>query len=130
MQYERAFQILQYLPDGEERTDKSPGWRSPERPTFVRGSTAINASLPACAKFATTFSGLHLEPWKDGAPYPPGAVWLVQTPIDSPVGVGEELIDPPPVPTMVPPPLSAKAQASLDRSLNGMAHKTKPRKRK
>jgi len=125
VQYERVFQVLEYLPDGEKPTE-SPGWHSPERPTFIRGSTAIAASVPACAKFATTFSGLRLLPWQEEAPYPADAVWLVQTPIDSPIGVAEEPIEPIPIPsTIVPPPLSTKAQAALDRKLNGAVHKQK-----
>lgn len=125
MQYERVFQVLEYLPDGNKPTE-SPGWQSPKRPTFIRGSTAIAASVPACAKFETTFSGLRLLPWQEETPYPPEAVWLVQTPIDSPIGVAEEPIDPVPVPsTIVPPPLSVKAQKALDRKLNGVAHKPK-----
>lgn len=126
MQYERVFQVLEYLSDGEKPTE-SPGWQSPRRPTFIRGSTAIAASVPACAKFETTFSGLRLLPWEEEMPYPPEAVWLVQTPIDSHVGVAEEPIEPVPVPsTIVPPPLSVKAQKALDRKLNGVAvHKAK-----
>jgi len=124
VQYERIFQILEYLPDGEKPTE-NPGWQIPERPTFIRGSTAKVASQLACAKFSTTFSGLRFKLIEEGEAYPPGAVWLVQTPIDSPIGVGEELVEPPLVPTMVPPPLSAKQQAKVDRALNGMSHKKK-----
>jgi hypothetical protein len=127
-QYERVFQVLEYLPDGEKPTE-SPGWHSPERPTFIRGATAKVASVPACAKFATTFSGLRLLVWQEEAPYPPGAVWLVETPIDSSIGVAEELIDSPQLTsTIVPPPLSPKAQVALDRKLNGVAHKPKKKK--
>ena len=94
MQYERIFQIVEFLPDGEQRTDESPGWRAPERPTFVRGSTAIVAAKPACSKFGTTFSGLRMRGLAEDEVYPEGAVWLVETPIDSAIGVAEEPIEP------------------------------------
>jgi hypothetical protein len=114
MQFERVFEVMQFLPDGESPTD-APEWAAPDKPTFLRGQTAIDASRPACTKFRTTFSGLKLRVVEEGEPFREGGVWLAAAPIES----EEAVIETPITPVAPKPEVTTMLNGTSNGKLNG-----------